>query len=150
MIVIDLEQEYAYLMDNDTITVVERQVEEMIQQVFENIHGTKAEFLNRLLTLPDFKRVFWQVDDRYIAAGEVPENQMIDITKLAPLKARVQEVGLSILFKVMELNLFQEKNNSGMTTFNYFPARLNKRIAILMADEVFDRMDDNILSKTSF
>lgn len=136
MVVIDTEQEYAYLMQNDSIVVTERQVEEMLQQIFEIIHTSRPEFLSRLPALPDFYRVFSQVEGQYV------EGVRVDLMSLGPLKTRVQEVALSIFAKIMELGLFVDKHGMGIRTFNYFPFRLHPKRTILMEDDLYDRVGD--------
>lgn len=126
--IVDSRDEYMYLELCDAVKLTPFHLTELLTQVWQAMHGSKENFLNQVITLPNFHTVFAE------------EEILNDQARLASLKTRWAEVALSLYTKAHNLNMFQA-NAFDETMFDYFVATITPEASILIHSNSYDHVD---------
>jgi hypothetical protein len=113
IVVIDVTQEYFAFQCNNSFKLSQANIHELFHQIFESMFDDAKIYLNKLLTLPNFIRLF----------GTVP-NQMDQ----APFKELFASIAMELFFKIHELGMFNTVNGNKI---EFFLIRIDNNTAYL-------------------
>lgn len=120
-VILDIQDLVQLFATNDCVRLLPVQIEELFHQIFEIMVMDMKQFLTKIMTLPNFDRVFTVDVDRY---------------SLGPLKEIFAYVAMECFFRVRDTGLLRGHSSNG--GLPYFVRKVNGHLVCLEYDNAFN------------